>query len=199
MSPRQILASAVLLTGTLFSVGCISPPMRPAIHLDGSFDPQRVDTIALLPAVDDRADKTEKVNVQRVVASYAKRALKARGYRLENVPPNETNTQMVKEDIESPSEQWIRQLGPGDMNWIMIVVLDDVSTKLTFGSTGNADLTAYLFDKQASKLVWRDKGVGKLGQGGLVGMAMKGVMAESAIQIAIDHMTFSIPVKKKGK
>jgi hypothetical protein len=79
----------------------------------------------------------------------------------------------------------------------MVLVLDDVVTKLTFGSTGNAEVSGFLFDKQAGEIVWRDKGIGKVGQGGLLGMAMKAGMDGAAIDAAVGNLIASVPTRDK--
>jgi hypothetical protein len=36
---------------------------------------------------------------------------------------------------------------------------------MVFGSTGNAELSGGLLDKESSELIWKGKGVGQAGQG----------------------------------
>jgi len=75
----------------------------------------------------------------------------------------------------------------------MVILLIDVNTKLTFGSTGTAEVAGFLYDVESEKMIWRDKGIGKAGQGGLVGMLMKGMMDEQAISMANYNLVASIP------
>jgi hypothetical protein len=75
----------------------------------------------------------------------------------------------------------------------MVLMLVDVATKLTFGSTGNAEVAGFLYNKEAGTIVWRDKGIGQVGQAGLMFMLMKGAMAGSAIDVAMNSLLSSIP------
>ena len=81
----------------------------------------------------------------------------------------------------------------------MVVCLDDVTSRMTFGSTGNAELSGYLYDKQDGKLVWQDKGIGQAGQGGLAGMMLKGTMKGQALNIATGNLMRSVPKRPKVK
>jgi hypothetical protein len=93
----------------------------------------------------------------------------------------------------------VRKLGPAEARWVMVVSLGDVTSKVTFGSTGNAEVSGYVYDKQDGKLIWKEKGVGQAGQGGLVGMMMKGMMKSAALNSAIDNLMRSVPKRPKPK
>jgi hypothetical protein len=45
-------------------------------------------------------------------------------------------------------------------------------------------------------MIWKDKGIGKTGQGGLIGMAMVSGMADQAIRMALRDLLASIPENK---
>ena len=101
--------------------------------------------------------------------------------------------QILEDDLREADGEWIKRLGPAKSRWVMVLMLVDVTTKLTFGSTGNAEVAGFLYDKETGTLVWRDKGIGKAGQGGLIGMCMKGMMDEAAISNAMNNLLASIP------
>ncbi|MEK7274883.1 MAG: hypothetical protein AAB110_06475 [Candidatus Desantisbacteria bacterium] len=53
---------------------------------------------------------------------------------------------------------------------------------MKLGSTENAELAGYMYDKKAGIVIWHDKGIGQTGLGGLVGMAFKAWKDEQSIQ-----------------
>ena len=79
----------------------------------------------------------------------------------------------------------------------MVFAVHDVTRRLTFGSTGNAEISAYLYDREKAALVWHDKGLGQAGQGGLLGMALINLMDESALQMATGNALMSLPKRPK--
>lgn len=81
----------------------------------------------------------------------------------------------------------------------MLPILQYCATKLTFGSTANAEMYAVLYDKKNTSVVWRDKAIGRMGGGGLMGMAFSNVMAEGAISKAARSMMDNFPDKFPSK
>ena len=81
---------------------------------------------------------------------------------------------------------------------MLVVCLDDLASKITFGSTGNAEVSGFLFDKEKGELVWAGKGVGQAGQGGLMGMTMVGMMKGEAIGSALYNLLSGIPNRPKS-
>ena len=171
--------------------GCAGPPKIP-IYLAPGFEISTIDEIGLLPAIDSRIDKTEDVDVQRLLHDDVKEVLEDKGYKITSSTAIDSAAGFSDVTLKSGNADWIRRL-PSDRRWVMILVLADVETKLTFGSTGNAEVAGYLYDKVNGTVAWRDKGIGKIGQGGLIGMMLKGLMAESAISVAMTNLVASIP------
>jgi len=56
-----------------------------------------------------------------------------------------------------------------------------------------------LFDRQKGKLVWRAVGTAQAGQGGLLGMAMKGAMTDEAIGEAVKDLCTMMDKHSKKK
>lgn len=102
-----------------------------------------------------------------------------------------------EEDLQSALPAYIKKLGPANARWVMVICLQDVASRITFGSTGNAEVSGYLFDKNRGELVWQGKGVGQAGQGGLAGMAMKGLMNSAALDSAVYNLFGGIPNRPK--
>jgi hypothetical protein len=125
--------------------------------------------------------------------------LQKRGYAPVSADNNGEVGQIVEEDLLDTKPAWIKRLGTPSSRWVMVVCLLDVHSKLTFGSTGNAEISGYLFDKEKPELVWSGKSVGRAGQGGLLGMTMKGAMKSAAMGTAVVNLVDLLPKHPKKK
>lgn len=152
--------------------------------------------ITVLPVVDNRAGKKDKVSLD----SLRKAAVKNLKHKNYSVTEND-NTGPVGdiaiEDLDEADPAWVKRLGPPDSRWVLVIGLDDVHSKITFGSTGNAEVVGFLFDKQDGSVVWKGTGVGQAGQGGLMGMAFKGFMNGAALDNAMANLLSGIPKRAK--
>lgn len=196
---KSVLASPFLtafgLTAVLSFSGCATGPAPLPIYQAPNFSYSDVDVIAILPAADLRRDKSADINVNKIAQDMAQTALKHRDYSTELTLEPVDYSHITEEDLANPSAAWVKHLPPSDKRWVLIVCADDITRKLTFGSTGNAAVSAYFYDKKAGVLIWRDKGVGQAGQGGLLGMAMIGMMSQAALENAVNMAFLSFPPK----
>jgi len=158
-----------------------------------------IDQITIIPIVDLRVDKKDNINLDNL-AKTAAGDLKQRNYATVLSGAKGVAGDIAEEDLNDAKPEWVKRLGPAEARWVMVIGLGDVHSKITFGSTGNAEVTGFLFDKQDGSVLWKGTGVGQAGQGGLLGMAFKGMMSEAAIESAFMNLFGSIPkMPKKGK
>jgi hypothetical protein len=152
--------------------------------------------IVLLPIVDARHDTQKSFNLEKLRQDAMKRLKRSR-YRVSRGATPDALQGMNTDDLKEAGADLIAHLSAADDRWVMVLCLDDVSSKITFGSSGNAEMTGFLFDRKAGKLAWTNKGVGQAGQGGLMGMAMKGMMKGEALSDALNRLLASIPSQPK--
>jgi hypothetical protein len=188
----------VLLIVLLFFSGCAVTKIP--VYQSKSFDPLLVDQITVLPVVDLRIEKPENLTIDKI-NDWTKITIESRlkkfGYKVNILSDRILVDKLTEDDLSSKDPVWLNEVTSPGSNWILVVGLIDVMSKLTFGSTGNAEVTGYLYNKKDKTVLWHDKGVGKTGQGGLMGMAMKGFMARDAVNIATYDLVSSIPKKPK--
>ena len=127
------------------------------------------------------------------------RALQRKRYKAQASTTTGEAGQLVEEDLQNAKPDWARKLGPPEARWVMVVCLGDVISKMTFGSTGNAEVSGYLFDKETGETLWKGHGVGQAGQGGLAGMMIKGAMKSAALEAAVHNLIGSMPTLPKPK
>lgn len=186
--PAALFLAAALVAGSAFA-------RKPAPQLVYPFS--EAQTISIAPVVDARSGDRGKLDLESLRKNAIK-GLQHRGYRVSGGPPTEGLAGMNADDLKEAAPDLVRRLGAPQDRWVMILCINDVSSKMTFGSTGNAEMTGILFDKQSGKVAWTNKGIGQAGQGGLMGMAMKGMMKEEALSAAIAQLLASFPKQPKG-
>lgn len=175
--------------------GCFGA--KQAIYLDPTFQQNSPNEITFLPAVDIRADKSIAVDTEKLVRGVASKILQRNGYSVNLTDSLGEISAITEDDLKSSDPAFLKGLGPPEERLVLLIALLDVSSTLTFGSTGNAEIAGFLYDRDRQLILWRDKGIGQVGMGGLIGMALKSLMAEDAIRIAVSDLLRSIP-KREG-
>jgi len=168
-------------------------------HAKNPPDPKfmAIQNISVLPIVDARAGDKKSVNMGDVQKTLIGLLNKKKHYPASAAGTSGEVGQIAVEDLESAVPSYVKKLGPADARWVMVICLDDVVSKWSFGSTGNAELSGFLFDKDSGELIWKGKGVGQAGQGGLMGMAMKGAMKGQALLEATQRLLKGMPDRPK--
>lgn len=192
---RQALKCGCI--GFLLALICVvdcSASKKQKIPPDPKF--AAIENISVLPIVDDRAGDKANVNMGNLQRNVVK-ALQKKHYSVTAADTTGDAVQIAVEDLEDAHPPYLKKLGPTNQRWVMVVLLDDVHSKITFGSTGNAEVSGYLFDKDSGELLWKGKGVGQAGQGGLMGMTMKGMMKGEALSAAVANLLSSVPTRPK--
>ena len=196
MLHTRIARRILIVCASGFLGACASGPVElPPDYLSTSFDAGAVDRVHLLPALDHRIDKSKELKLDDWLAEPARRTLAERGYSAVVMEDRALVEHITRDDLEAPDANWVGSLGPPSGRWIMLLVLEDSVAKTTFGSSGSAEMTGYLFDRQNGILVWKNKETGQFGQGGLIGMAMKGMMERSAIEMAAMQLFQGLPLR----
>lgn len=194
----QLKPSTLLLMGLLLlATGCVTA--KPADFVSPQFRAAQVEQLTVLPVLDHRVARENFFDLDGKILPIAERELTRLGYGYVVVRDRQVVEGIARGDFDSPSPEWIAALGPSGSRWVMTLVLEESSSSLTFGSTGSAEMTGYLFDKQTHTLLWKNKELGRVGQGGFVGMAMRGMMEPAAIDAAADQMFRALPDRHQPK
>jgi hypothetical protein len=152
----------ILMIGLLgIIVGCRQlPSLREPLLMDDSFDPKDVTTITILPVIDLRVDKKLGLDFKGNVQDVAIRCLRKRGYTATSTDVQPQSANLTEADFKKPTPEWVQSLPPTDARWIMLFSVGDVTKGTTLvGHTSDAELSAFLYDKQAAKCVWYNRGL----------------------------------------
>jgi hypothetical protein len=166
--------------------GCatVSPPD----FLAAGFTPAKVDSLCVLPVADHRIDQSRQLNLDGWVIKEVEKQLKRKGYSYTIRKDRSLVENASRDALETPTPEWISDLGPPGSTYVLMLVLEEASTKLTFGKTGQSEIAGYLFDKSNRQVVWRKKQMERMGGGGLIGMAMP--------SFALEHDTIVLATRK---
>jgi hypothetical protein len=163
------------------------------------FTGAQVDELCVLPVLDHRVDQSRPLKLDKWVLPIVKRQLKKKRYKYSIQQDRSLVERITRDTLDAPTPEWIASLEPQASRYILMLVLEDVSSTLTFGSTANAEMSGYLFDKQSRSLVWRNKELVRTGQGGLIGMAAmaaRSLMERSVIKEATTKLFKALPAHR---
>jgi hypothetical protein len=198
MHIRTLLVT--LAFGVVSLTGCASaPPVSKADYLSAGFDTRAIAKVAVAPALDMRVDKNEALDLDQWVHEMAKVLMSKRGYTIVSYADRSLVSALQAQPTRDAIEPIVKDFViPDSPRHVLVFGLIDAYSKLTFGSTGNAEMFGYLIDQERHEVLWSSKAVGQIGAGGLLGMTMKGLMTQSAIQIATQNLVNSIPPREKA-
>ena len=194
----SVIGFVALIITALWLGSCETLTVLP-LYQDKNLTWNQVDNIAVLPTVDARLDKKTKLELlDKWVHSRLEDCLLDKGYSFKILTDRSLVQDFAEDSFSEIDSASITALKPQDKRWILIPVLHDFSSKITFGSTANSEISAYLFDKKAGKLVWRHKATGQAGQGGLFGMAEILFVRKKAVTNAVSTLILALP-SRQGK
>lgn len=198
MHIRSLLVTLVFGVVTLAGCASAPPAVLKADFLSAGFDARAISDLAVAPALDMRVDKSETLNLDEYVHVTAKQLMVERGYKVVTYADRSLVSALQAEPTRDAINPTIKDFViPDGPRHVLLFGLIDAYSKLTFGSTGNAEMFGYLIDQDRHEVLWSSKAVGQIGAGGLLGMTMKGLMTQSAIQIATQNLVNSIPPRQK--
>ena len=177
----------------LFSLtGCV------AKYVHKSFKSEEIDRITVLPFMDNRQNPDPELNFEKLAEfgrscmihslTYSKKYRtvlsgdigNVSSYSVQDLPSRDPNSNIAfSVDPESVDSGWIKQLGPSTEQWILVPVLENVSTtNVLIQVMATSRISAYLFNKYTGELWWQCSCSSKFGVGILTYGIMKAVSSE---------------------
>lgn len=201
MSSRSVLArgTAVVAAALLLfpsPVASRKPPPE-ADYLDETFSSSLVDRIVVLRVADVRLDKSiEMKQPDEIAQRTVRRMFRRSPYTIAYESPSRDGFDVSQDDLDLLDATWVGELGEPDDRWVLLIALQDVTKKKTFGSAYGALCTGYLFDKEVARPVWQHETVGSMGHGGLTGLALKGAARGQAFQECVTNLLLTFPERR---
>jgi hypothetical protein len=197
-SPRRLVPerAALALLAAILALPACGPGTRPPLFWAQRLQPHDVGQVIVVTANDDRIDRSVAVNLDTQLRDQTVTWMRERGWEATAGELPAAADDLRLDELADANPATIRRLTIRGGRWVMVVGLVDVTTALTFGSTGNAEVAGYLFDTETEALLWRDRGVGQVGVAGLLGMAMVAYMDEEAIHAAVKKLIAGLPPRE---
>ncbi|MFQ5992743.1 MAG: hypothetical protein ACE5NA_09945, partial [Nitrospiraceae bacterium] len=164
---------------------------RTPIYLDPSFRPMDVQTITVLPAQDSREDhqvQLDETDLQKLVAQVLDRILQEKHYQVTFSSKLLAKQCFETEDSASVAGPCVRTLKSQKATWVLLVFLEDLQKRTASGSGVSAKFSGLLVDTANGKVVWRDFGYKRMGQGGMVGIAMSGLLDTTVLNESVKDL-----------
>jgi hypothetical protein len=191
--------TTVFLVIVAFFISGCSTPVKKAIYIDPAFQEQIGAKLYILPTIDRRKDKSETLNLDKDIRKPVAAGLKKKGYDVELLNNFEVKESIPAAAIAEMSQDELFALGPQQASSVMVLYLDDASSKYTvIGFTFKIELMGLLLDKQRKTVLWKDKGVGTSGQGGLISGLVAPMVKSGALSSSVNSMLMSFPKKAKA-
>jgi hypothetical protein len=186
---------AFVLCALLLSSGCASTGYL--IRFDPKFDQRGIGSIALLPVVDRRRDRSANIDFEQEIRMRASRILEKKGYQVVTPPgPSESDLE-GKTKLEEMDLGYIVSLNPPQTDSVMVIYLDDVlSNYQVFSYTFKIEAIGIMASKRENAELWRAKGIGNGGQAGLVSGLTQGLSRSDAFDQCIGGLLSTLPNRK---
>ncbi len=192
-----------VMTVTLVLLSSLAVARKPppqADFLDDSFSSSLVDRIVVLPVADVRMDKSiEMKKPDEIAQRTVRRMLKNSPYKIAYGSAPKNGSAVTQDDLDFLDASFVSELGGADDRWVLLIALQDITKKRSFGSAFGALCTGYLFDKDVGRPVWQHETVGSMGHGGLSGLAMKGAARGQAFQECVGNLLLTFPDRKGAR
>jgi hypothetical protein len=188
------LRTTLILSVILFPLmlNCAGKPKVP-IYIDPDLESMGFETVTMLPVVDRRVDKSEEFDVQKDIGDRVVKRLEKKGYTVETAAAFSTQYNIPSEEVAEMEYHELAELGPADAHQLLVVYLDDASGKTGLGYTFKTETTAVLVDKSTGAMLWKDKGIGSMGQGGALGCMMAGATKGESMAQSVKNMMETLP------
>jgi hypothetical protein len=188
----------LIVLSLLILAGCTTT--KPAIKLDPSFSEMQIESVALLPIIDRRVDKSYEIDLENKVRQAAKENLEKKGYTVIMPSTFVEGRNVDPAEVEAMGINDLASLGPPDSKAIVLIYIEDIlSSYKVLSYAFKIEATASVISKEKQCELWRNKAVGKAGQGGLISGITQGLDRSSAIGACIGELFSNLPIAPKLK
>jgi hypothetical protein len=155
--------------------------LKGALYADTNYPTKKISEINVIGTLDLRAETSCKIDLNEDVTARFRQILsQAKSYKVKNwggVMNALTSTYGLKKkkkfdtaiedsllrtlkesDLDSNRVAWLTGLPPAVGNWVSVLVLHEATANGAGGGVRiKSDIEAYLFDRTAKSLIWRDR------------------------------------------
>lgn len=196
-SAKTVSMLVLIVFISFISSGCATVQKLP-IKLDPHFKERGIDTIVLMPVIDRRVDKKTKFDFEKDIRIPAQKALGKKGYTVIMANTFSEDASITPEQVAEMNVEELSILGPKDTRALLYIYVEDIMEEyIVLAYTFKIEATGSLIEKTEKLELWRDKGIGAYGQGGLISGVFSGMDKQVAISQCLDNMLVTLP-KREG-
>jgi hypothetical protein len=166
--------------------------------LDPAFADRHINTVAVVPVIDRRTDPSAGLDLQQQIGARAKKHLRKRGYKVIDavaLPGDNAEAQVRLADLDAA---YLASRAPSGADAVFAIAVDDVmSSYKVLSYAFKIEATGTLVSVADRKELWRGRGIGNMGQGGLVSGLLIGLNRMEALDTCVGEMLSSIPRRKR--
>lgn len=194
----RFIGVLALVVFTVFIISGCSTVQKIPIKLDPHFKERGIDTIVLMPIVDRRVDKKGVVNLEKDLRLPAKKILEKRGYTVIMPDKFSEGGDISADNVAEMDIADLSGLGPKESRALLFIFVEDVIDEyVVLAYTFKIEATGSLIEKVEKVELWRDKGIGAYGQGGLISGITAGMDKACAVSACLENMLCTIPKWEK--
>jgi len=186
-----VLISFVFIS---FVVSGCSTVQKIPIKLDPHFKEKGINTIVLMPVIDRRVDKKAQFDFEKDLRIPAKKILEKKGYEVIAPDYFSDNNDITSEQVADMNISELCELGPKNAKALLCIYVEDIlDDYVVLAYTFKIEATGSLIEKTEKLELWRDKGIGAYGQGGLISGVLSGMYKQTAVSQCLDGMLVTLP------
>ena len=198
---KIVILTSIAFVLMVFCVSGCSTVQKMPIKLDPNFSNKGVNTIILMPVVDRRPEKSAKINFDKEILAPSKKILEKKGYAVTISDKYSEDSNISSEQVAEMTAEELSALGPKGAGALLFIYIEDIMDNyVVLAYTFKIEATGSLIYKQERSELWRDKGIGSYGQGGLMSGVTSGMDRNVALSQCLESMLVSLPkcaVKEK--
>ena len=189
---RNLRPVVFALLGTFLLAGCAATKVPILLHPD--FKAKKITGITLMPMVDRRPEQDKPMNIDYLYEALTKQ-LEKKGYTVYRCFEFKMNgTAVDVRDVADMSPEELSVLEPDNDSPRLFMYIEDIlDNYMVLAYQYKIETTGSLISKTEKIQLWRDKGVGAHGQGGLISGAFSAWDKKIAIDAAVRDLLLGFP------
>jgi hypothetical protein len=198
MNPMKNRSSNLLWVSAVAAAlcGCVTPSKPDPSYVSEDFGRAEIRQLAVLPLLDARLDRSEKLNqrkMDRGIKKFTRSPLRKRGYE----PSYFAELQLPAVPsglLEHPDAELLKSLCPPGQRYCLLFVLEDLSQRRNFLSSETGTVLAMgIVDATQGTVLYHDMDVRRESSGGTLGLAMAGTTQYNSMIFSVEAMVKKLP------
>lgn len=198
MSPMKapMPARVVFTLVVVLWCGCVTPSKPEPSYVSAEFPLANIRQLAVLPLIDARLDRSQKVNQRKMSAGikkFTRSPLRKRGY--EPIYLRDFEVPSVPSGLlEHPDPELLKAICPPGHRYCLLFLIEDISQRNHFFSAETGTILAMgVVDGTTGTVLYHDMDVKRQTGSGTVGLLMKGTTQYNSVMFSAEALVKKLP------